>query len=406
MGRYYLFKYIIVLVLMLPLGGCGPKKQTPSGERSSDDEQKELRHTSQTRSPEGTTAAEIPNVPFAMFGGNPVHHFRASVPGPETLPAIRAIFHTGDRVFASPVIGPDGTCYIGSVDGTFNALNAKGDLRWSFVCDEPIFSTAAVSQSGVVYVGCDDDTLRAFTTDGILRFTYRITHDMDSSPVIGDGGVLYVGGDGLHAVSSGGKRQWKALLNGHASSAPSIRSDGSVVITSHDDRVYAFDPEGNGLWAYGASAPLYGTAAVLSNDSVVFGTGDGMVIRLTPKGGLKWKQSVGGAVRGGVAVSPAQTSLFIGSENGAVTSLDAQTGKIQWTLQTGGPIRATPMLDSEGRLYVGSWDHHLYAIESELGKILWRMNLGEQIDATAAIAYGKRIIVGADNGDVYFLEGK
>ncbi|MBN2718450.1 MAG: PQQ-like beta-propeller repeat protein [Deltaproteobacteria bacterium] len=410
MGGHITFKYIvfsITLVLTLVLiAACGPKKQTPSRERSSDKERGPHGTGADADAQSGTTTTEVPNVPFTMLGGSPRHHHRAQVPGPNELPRIAGIFHTGARVFASPVIGPDGTCYIGSVDGTFNALKPDGSLRWSFVCDEPIFSTAAVSQSGVVYVGCDDDTLRAFTTDGILRFTYRTTHDLDSSPVIAEDGTIYFGGDGLHAVTSGGVRKWKALLNAHANASPAIRSDESIIIASQDYRVYAFDTSGTGLWAFGASAPIYGSPAILDNDGVAFGTGDGNIIRLTPNGGLKWKQSIGDSVRSGIAVSAAQTTLFAGSENGSVVSLDAKTGKVLWTLQTGGPVRATPMLDSEGRLYVGSWDHHLYAIDSELGKVLWRMDLGAQIDSTAAVAYGKKLIVGADNGDVYFLEAR
>ncbi|MBN2526591.1 MAG: PQQ-like beta-propeller repeat protein [Deltaproteobacteria bacterium] len=401
-----MIKYIIVASTLFGVFACSPTKQAPSADRSSENEKRELLDPSHVSAPKGTTTTEVPNVPFTMLGGGTDHHHRAKVPGPVQLPDIAAIFHTGDRVFASPVIGPDGTCYIGSVDGTFNALNTNGVLRWSFVCDEPIFSTAAVSQSGIVYVGCDDDTLRAFTTDGILRFTYRTTHDLDSSPVISKDGVIYFGGDGLHAISSGGNRQWKGLLNAHANSAPAIRKDGSIVIASQDYRIYAFDKDGNGLWAYGAGTPLYGSPAILSNDGVIFGTSGGQIIRLTPNGGLNWKQDIGGAVRGGIAVSAAQTSIYAGAENGNIVSLDAKTGKVLWTVHTGGAVRATPMLDSEGRLYVGSWDHHLYAIDSELGKVLWRMDMGAQIDSTAAIAYGQKLIVGTDSGDVYILEGR
>ncbi|MBN2342963.1 MAG: PQQ-like beta-propeller repeat protein [Deltaproteobacteria bacterium] len=399
------FKYYFILLLMVA-AGCGPGKQAPKSERSSDDEKKELGTGVEGDEARGTTTTEVPNVPFTMFGGGVTHHHRATVPGPETMPRIAATFVTGDRVFASPVIGPDGTCYIGSVDGSFNALKSDGSLRWSYVCSDAIFSTAAVSQSGVVYVGCDDDSLLAFTTDGMLRFTYRITHDLDSSPVIAEDGTIYVGGDGLHAVTSGGVRKWKALLNAHASSSPAIRSDGSIVITSHDYRVYAFDAEGIGLWAYGATAPVLSTPAILKNDGVVFGVDDGNVIRLTPAGGIKWKTQTGGAVKGGVAVSAAQTTLYVGSEKGTVVALDAKTGKILWEVQTGGPVRATPMLDSAGRLYVGSQDHYLYAVDSEVGNVLWRMDLGAQIDSTVAVAYGEKLIVGADNGNVVFLEAQ
>jgi outer membrane protein assembly factor BamB len=344
-----------------------------------------------------------PNVPFAMMGGGPRHVYRVQVPGPRSAPQEIASFRIGNRVFASPVIGPDGTVYIGGIDGTFNALRLDGTLRWSYVCNEPIFSTAAISLSGVVYVGCDDDTLLAFSTDGTVRWTYAMKQDVDSSPVIGQSGVIYVGGEGLHAILPNGKRQFKIFLGGHVSASPAQRPDGMIVVGSHDHRVYAVLTDGTVAWSFGTKGPVQGAVACLKDNDIVFGSDDGFVYRLSPMGGSRWKVKTGGPVRAGVAVSEDEQAIFVASMDGRVYGLDAKTGKELWHIATVGQIRSTPVLGSEGRLYFGSRDHHLYAVDAANGELKWRVDLGSEIDSTLAVTSGRKIVVGSDDGTVHIL---
>lgn len=401
--RFINYFTLIVGIVGLFFLGCGPKKQTPpltpSTDKTDDSELKSEEHKS-------TTAPEVPNIPFTMAGGGAKHLHRVEVEGPKQKPVVDATFSTGARVFASPVLGPDGTVYVGSLDGTFSALKKDGSLRWSHVCSESIFSTAAISKSGLIYVGCDNDSLLGFTTDGVLRFTYRISHDMDSPPVIGSDGTIYTGGDGLHAISSGGKRKWKALLDGHVNGSIGIRSDGVVVAGSHDNRVYGFDKDGTAVFAFGTGGKVQSTPAILENDDAVIGSDSGFVYRLSPLGAMRWKFDVQSPVRGGVAVSFDEQTLYFGAMNGSIYAINAEDGTKIWEFKTGGPVRATPMLDSSGRLYVGSQDHNLYALNANSGEVIWFKDLFSQIDSTVLLAGEKKLIVGADNGIVYFLTEK
>jgi outer membrane protein assembly factor BamB len=343
------------------------------------------------------------HVPFAMMGGGPKHVYRAQVPGPRSAPKEIARFRIGNRVFASPVIGPDGTVYVGGIDGTFNALRLDGTLRWSYVCNEPIFSTAAISLSGAVYVGCDDDTLLAFSTDGTVRWTYAMKQDVDSSPIIGHGGLIYVGGEGLHAIRPSGKRRFKIILGGHVSASPAQRPDGMIVVGSHDHRVYAVLADGTVAWSFGTKGPVQGAVACLKSNDVVFGSDDGFVYRLSPMGGSRWTFKTGGPVRAGVVVSEDEQAVFVASMDGRIYGLDANTGKELWHIATAGHIRSTPVLGSEGRLYFGSRDHHLYAVDAANGELKWRIDLGAEIDSTLAIAFGRKLVVGSDDGTIHIL---
>ena len=64
-------------------------------------------------------------------------------------------------------------------------------------------------------------------------------------------------------------------------------------------------------------------------------------------------------------------SVFFASSDGMVRSLDARTGKVQWSFATDGRVFYPPSYSSN-RLFVGSADGWVYALEAATGKSLWR----------------------------------
>jgi outer membrane protein assembly factor BamB len=63
--------------------------------------------------------------------------------------------------------------------------------------------------------------------------------------------------------------------------------------------------------------------------------------------------------------------VFSSGLDGVVRALDAETGLLQWTFATGGPIAQPPTL-WKGRAFVGSGDGYVYALEAASGKLLWK----------------------------------
>ena len=66
-------------------------------------------------------------------------------------------FATGDNVYSSPVLSPDGsTVYVGSYDDNLYALHtADGTKAWKFDAGYWVVSSLALSPDGsTVYVGC------------------------------------------------------------------------------------------------------------------------------------------------------------------------------------------------------------------------------------------------------------
>src|SRR5688500_13858683 len=105
-----------------------------------------------------------------MFMAGPTHHGRSERRGPTRAPEVAWVHRTTARIFASPIVGPDGAIYIGSQDRTFNAIAPDGSLRWRYAGGERFYSTAALASDGTIYVGCHDGSLVALTARGQMRW--------------------------------------------------------------------------------------------------------------------------------------------------------------------------------------------------------------------------------------------
>ncbi|MBD3267815.1 PQQ-binding-like beta-propeller repeat protein, partial [bacterium] len=62
---------------------------------------------------------------------------------------------------------------------------------------------------------------------------------------------------------------------------------------------------------------------------------------------------------------------YVSGENGIVYALDTRSGALQWAAYTGGEVHYPPCY-WEGRLFVGSADGWVYAMAADTGQTLWR----------------------------------
>ncbi|MDP7012091.1 MAG: PQQ-binding-like beta-propeller repeat protein, partial [Verrucomicrobiota bacterium] len=120
---------------------------------------------------------------------------------------------------SSPVIGPDGTVYIGSIDKKLYAVDGRsGVKKWEFATGGEVISSAAIGDDGTVYIGSRDKKVYALDgKSGARKWELETGGEVVSSPLIGPDGTLYVGsGDSkVYAIktASGGlaKSPWPML---------------------------------------------------------------------------------------------------------------------------------------------------------------------------------------------------
>ena len=102
---------------------------------------------------------------------------------------------------SSPVIGSDGTVYIGSVDGKLYAINGRSGVKlWEFKTGFPVFDSPAIGADGTVYVG--SRKLYAINgQSGVKLWEFETESDpiggVASSLTIGSDGTVYFGSEGF-----------------------------------------------------------------------------------------------------------------------------------------------------------------------------------------------------------------
>lgn len=122
-------------------------------------------------------------------------------------------FATGAGVFSSPVVGGDGTVYVGSADRSFYAITPTGKLRWKVDTDGIIDSSALLDDKGRVYFGSGDGKLRACdAAKGAEEWSF------DATPPTKTGAFI----------------NW---FEGNVA----IAADGTLYVPNDDYRVYAID---------------------------------------------------------------------------------------------------------------------------------------------------------------------
>jgi outer membrane protein assembly factor BamB len=104
---------------------------------------------------------------------------------------------------------------------------------------------------------------------------------------------------------------------------------------------------------------------------------------------LLWTYKTGGPVKSSAAI--AHGKAFIGSDDKQVHCIDLKSGKTVWTFTTQGEIESSPLVldglnsNSDAKqgqgsiVYVGSSDGHLYALDAESGKLIWKFQTEDKI---------------------------
>jgi len=347
---------------------------------------------------------------WPMFHQNAANTSYSESPAPNTN-NIEWIFSTGSTVTSSPAVAY-GMVYFGDHDGRFYALNASsGEIVWIYDTRNYIYSSPAVAD-GVVYFG---STSRFYALDA---YNGRLIWSFDDGTCLSPkviNGIVYVqlfnlgfvafnaiNGDVLWsnsevyswypAISEGkvivhkysspyeyhtmalnaltGEIIWDQIITGDQPAA-TITSN-KVIVTSHGNyygihecRIYAFDlSSGRMIWS--VSLPWQYVPCLYTVPSVGYGkiyvpNGiDGKLYAFEEDtGALTWIANIESVGHHLSTPAIADGKVFIGSPNGKVYALNAETGEIVWYYTTGGRVHSSPAV-AYGKVYIGSNDGNMY----------------------------------------------
>lgn len=169
------------------------------------------------------------------------------------------------------------------------------------------------------------------------------------------------------------------------------------------------------------------SSPVIDGNSIYFGSDDGNIYSLDARDGRQlWKTPT----RGPVPCTPAimNGTIYAGSYDGKFYALDTKTGNVKWKFATEGERRfeakglhgmqpktqtiadpfdiylSSPVL-AEGNVYFGSGDGYLYALDAEKGKLQWKFKTGDVIHASPAYVNGV-LFVGSWDSYFYAVDAK
>jgi outer membrane protein assembly factor BamB len=249
---------------------------------------------------------------------------------------------------------------------------------------------------------------------GADQWSRRVGALSASTPAV-SGGTVYVtvlsrstGGQGGRVVAmntANGHIRWSRDLPSRAESSP-LLDKGRLFFGSQDGTVYALDARtGDVVWTYHAGGAVKASPS-LSEGVLYFGDYSGELQAVRESDGHRlWRSGSGGALLGSGTFysTPAVMygRVFLGNTDGRVYAYDASTGRLDWAVQTGAYVYASPAVTNApglgSTIYLGSYDGTFYAFDARTGHIDWEYHAGGRISGSATIV--GRIVYFADLGE-------
>jgi outer membrane protein assembly factor BamB len=342
--------------------------------------------------------------PWPTYRGDLKRTGKSSLKGPDTN-RVRWIFSTGlsekeGGIETDPVLGPDGTVYIGANNGIFYALDPEnGNVRWAFPTEFDtfaIYSSPFVDRQGIVYFGAKDGNIYALKAPrsgimGELVWSLNLGTTIQTSPAFTPDGTLVIGADdwayyGIMPARGANPPgiKWRFQTQGTLITSPAVDSNGTVFVASMDGNVYALQPPAES----GQKVKLLWTFSSGARDD---------------KGGFE-----------NAPVIDDEGTLYIGGNDGNFYALDAKTGKVKWAFDgvarsgyRSYAIFSSAAIGPDRTVYFGGKDGVLYALREQRGffrtgpKVLWRYKLGPGIQTSPLLAADRTVYIGDERGTLH-----
>lgn len=349
--------------------------------------------------------------PFS-FHERPIQAVNQAVSNEFAQSVMRALEYEPDRRFASAdemkrlLIGlrPSAVARYGAI--TSGHLEANEVLPlWTFACEDEIRSKPAL-HNGVLYVGVYDHNLYALDAmSGRFLWKYATDGGIAGSPAVHEDRVVIGSEDRIvYCINSQtGRIAWTCPTQGRVRSSPRIQF-GHVFFGSDDHALYAVNLQsGRVAWKTELEGPVRSSPAI-GDDTLYVGDESGSFYCVDIRGTVKWRFHTKRGITSSPALHAESQLVIVGSQDGLVYGLDAQTGWVVWKHRANKPVISSPCI-ADNVVYIGSADGYVYALELKTGKPVWKYATEGQVNSSPAVANGS-LYVGSVDGSVYSLDVK
>lgn len=350
---------------------------------------------------------------------------------------------------SSPAIAPDGSVFVGTINGYLHAFNPDGTRKtgWSAAFDtgtgQPVSTPVIVGDSPnyTIYVTAGNK-LFALSPDKNQKsgFPFTVSGTITGKPAIGSGSdkTIYLTSSAdvkfgfIYAITPSGnpKPEWSSnpVLFVNTTSPPVITPP---VISKNNSRLYfALRDSSGSLYSIststGASQQLRSLGARIDK-AVAVGTGgvpEGVVYIATNDKRVhalygdnllapaKWTTtsfSPDEAFSSIPAVSPDGNTVYIGSFDDKLYAINAESGELRWAYTATGNVQSTPYVDSSNIVYFGSDTgeatdkRNVYALYGIDKSEKWRFETEADVRGTPAVSPDGRVYIGSLDSYFYSI---
>jgi outer membrane protein assembly factor BamB/tRNA A-37 threonylcarbamoyl transferase component Bud32 len=159
-------------------------------------------------------------------------------------------------------------------------------------------------------------------------------------------------------------------------------------------------PEVSPVWKFECEDEIRGTPTLFGG-SIFIGSYDNNLYSLNAvTGEFNWKF----ATEGGIVSRPNvyEGNVYTGSEDQRLYCINIRSGKEIWSYYSNGPIRSSPYI-AEGHIFIGSDDAYLHVVNALSGRRAWRVDAGSPVRSTPITA-GDYVYFGTEEGDLFCVD--